>query len=61
MRGSDCYRLYEEDAEVGKALFGLPVFELNFVKYCEFARPLLDTYLPRLIHGGHRVAILGEE
>ncbi len=56
-RCGDFYETYLEDAiEMGKAL-NLSVITKNSVEYSAFPYHALDTYLPKLIRTGHRVAI----
>ena len=56
-RCGDFYESYLEDAiEMGKTL-NLSVITKNSVEYSAFPYHALDTYLPKLIRTGHRVAI----
>lgn len=56
-RCGDFYESYLEDAiEMSKTL-NLSVITKNAVEYSAFPYHALDTYLPRLIRTGHRVAI----
>ena len=56
-RCGDFYESYLEDAiEMGKTL-NLSVITKNSVEYSGFPYHALDTYLPKLIRAGHRVAI----
>jgi DNA mismatch repair protein MutS len=52
----DFYESYEEDAEVTAEILGLVVTRREY-KICGFPRHALDTYLPKLIRAGKRVAI----
>jgi hypothetical protein len=56
-RCGDFYESYLEDAiKMGKTL-NLSVITKNSVEYSVFPYHALDTYLPKLIRAGHRVAI----
>ena len=56
-RCGDFYESYLEDAiKMGKTL-NLSVITKNSVEYSAFPWHALDTYLPKLIRTGHRVAI----
>ncbi|MCM1141760.1 MAG: hypothetical protein NC453_24585, partial [Muribaculum sp.] len=56
----DFYNLYEDDAEVAAPILGLTlttVIGKPKVKTCGFVHRALDTYLPKLVRAGKRVAI----
>ena len=56
MRIDDYYYLFEKDAEKASPVLGLDSFPF-FDRACSFHHLRLDTYLPKLILAGHRVAI----
>lgn len=53
-RAVDFYELHEEDAKTATACLSLPIDEDGTLR---FKASELDTYLPKLIRAGHRVAI----
>lgn len=62
IRTNDVYRLYNEDAVRGAELLDLALEDRNkiqkgFTDSVEFHSSLLDTYLPKLVRAGERVAI----
>lgn len=55
----DSYLIFGEDANKVAPVLTLPIFtdeETNLPKV-SFFYTLLDTYLPKLVHAGHRIAI----
>lgn len=57
-RFGDFYASYQEDAEETARITGVTVTADNEGdKTAEFPHYALDTYLPKLIRAGHRVAI----
>jgi DNA mismatch repair protein MutS len=56
-RCSDFYECYEEDAEIVSEICGLTLTKKRGDKYCGFPYMALDTYLPKIIRAGKRVAI----
>ena len=60
-RADSSYNLYGEDVEKIRGLLGLHVEDHdpkgNETKYAVFPNSALDTYLPKMIRAGHRVAI----
>lgn len=56
-RCGDFYETYEDDAKVCADVLGVTVTENKGVRMAGFPYHALDTYLPRLIRAGHRVAI----
>ncbi len=63
IRAGDSYRLYNEDAVRGAAILGLAlkertgIQEKGFTDLLEFPNGQLDSYLPKLVRAGERVAI----
>ena len=63
IRAGDSYRLYNEDAVRGAAILGLAlkehteIKEKGFTDLLEFPNGQLDSYLPKLVRAGERVAI----
>lgn len=63
IRAGDSYRLYNEDAVRGAAILGLAlkertgIQEKGFTGLLEFPNGQLDSYLPKLVRAGERVAI----
>ena len=58
-RCGDFYEIYDEDAEVAAKILGITVGERfrTGLKMAAFPHHELDTYLPKLIRAGQRVAI----
>lgn len=63
IRAGDSYRLYNEDAVRGAEILGLAlkertgIREKGFTALAEFPNGQLDSYLPKLVRAGERVAI----
>ena len=63
IRVGDSYRLYNEDAVRGAEILGLAlkehigIQEKGFTDSVEFPQNQLDSYLPKLVRAGERVAI----
>lgn len=63
IRAGDAYRLYNEDAVRGAEILGLAlkertgIREKGFTALAEFPNDQLDSYLPKLVRAGERVAI----
>lgn len=60
LRCGDFYEAYESDAQTCAKVLGisaLPISKGGFTFIAGFPHCALDTYLRRLIRGGHRVAI----
>lgn len=63
IRAGDSYRLYNEDAVRGAGILGLAlkehtgIQEKGFTDSVEFPQDQLDSYLPKLVRAGERVAI----
>lgn len=58
LRCGDFYELWLSDAEIGADVLGLTLTRRpDGVPICAFPYMALDTYLPKLIRAGHRVAI----
>ena len=53
----DFYETYEEDAETVAEVLGLTLTRKGDTKMAGFPRHSLDTYLPKLVRAGKRVAI----
>lgn len=58
-RCGDFYETYEEDAEKAADVLGITLTRMNGdnTRMAGFPYHALDTYLPRLIRAGYRVAI----
>jgi DNA mismatch repair protein MutS len=57
-RMGDFYELFEEDAEVAARVLGLTLTSRDkAIPMAGFPHHALDTYLHKLLHAGHRVAI----
>ena len=57
-RSGDVYKCYEEDAIKAAEVFRLTdIVEEDKITIASFPYHALDTYLPRLIRAGHRIAI----
>ena len=62
----DNYRLYNEDAVRGAEILGLALKEYTgsqekgFTAFAEFSNDQLDSYLPKLVRAGERVAIIDQ-
>lgn len=56
-RCGDFYEAYQEDAEVVSKKLGITIANKKDIKVAGFPFHALDTYLPRLIRAGLRVAI----
>lgn len=61
MRVGDFYETYNGDAEIVADVCGVTLTQNNGVQMCGFPYHALDTYLPKLIRAGHRVAIVDME
>lgn len=57
-RMGDFYELIEDDAKIASDTLGIILTRQNEDTYCGFPHYALDTYLPKLIRAGHRVAII---
>ncbi len=63
IRAGDAYRLYNEDAVRGAEILGLAlkertgIQEKGFTALAEFPNDQLDSYLPKLVRAGERIAI----
>ena len=60
IRAGEVYRLYNEDAAKGADILGITMKkypERGFSTFAEFPRTQLDSYLPKLVRAGERVAI----
>lgn len=62
-RCGDFYETYEEDAEVAAQILGITLTKRNSdgLKMAGFPYHALETYLPKMIRFGKRVAICNEE
>ena len=60
-RVGDFYECYEEDAVKASNTLGLVLTERGCTKLAGFPHHSLDTYLPKLIQSGHRVAICEQD
>ncbi len=57
-RAGDFYELYYEDAETASKLLGITLTRnYNGTPQAMFPHYALDTYLPKIVRAGHRVAI----
>ncbi len=58
-RVGDFYELYNEDAEVASKILGIVKTKrgTSNIPFAGFPFHALDTYLPKLVRAGHRVAI----
>ena len=60
-RTGDLYTIVEEDAVIASEILGLSIsISLNRLKSTAFPEYCLDTYLPKLVRAGHRIAICEE-
>lgn len=57
-RCGDFYETYYEDAENAARILGIVLTHRDSTKMAGFPYHALDTYLPKLIRAGHRVAIV---
>lgn len=63
IRAGDSYRLYNEDAVRGAEILGLAlkertgIREKGFTDLVEFPNGQLDSYLPKLVRAGERIAV----
>lgn len=60
LRIGDFYVMYKQDAEIASEILGITLSKHSNCKFKEqagFPHHALDTYLPKLIRGGQRVAI----
>ena len=57
-RKGNFYMTYEDDAETTANDLGIIVTKKDGVRMAGFPNHALDTYLPRLVRKGHRVAIV---
>ena len=60
-RVGDFYESYEEDAEVVAKELGIALKKKGDTKMANFPHHALDTYLPKLIQAGKRVAIYDQQ
>lgn len=63
LREGDVYSMYEEDALIARDVLGLTVKMKTSepgIRQAGFPHFCLDTYLPKLIRAGHRIAIYDE-
>ncbi len=62
IRNGDFYSMLKEDAQKGVEILGLSVLKggKNEIPYTTFPHYSLDTYLPKLVRAGERVAICDE-
>ena len=57
-RAGDFYKLYFEDAETAAKLLGITLTRrFDGTPQAMFPHYALDTYLPKMVRAGHRVAI----
>lgn len=56
-REGDFYTAFSEDAEVASRILGIAIVKKNKRNTASFPHHALDTYLPKLIRAGKRVAI----
>ena len=56
-RTGDFYETYEDDAVVVSDALGITLTKRGKTRMAGFPHHALDTYLPRLVRAGHRVAI----
>lgn len=56
-RVGDFYELYDTDAEEGSKILGITLTRTTWAKMAGFPFHALDTYLPKLVRAGKRVAI----
>ena len=56
-RVGDFYELYDTDAEEGSKILGITLAKNHWGKMAGFPFHALDTYLPKLVRAGKRVAI----
>ena len=56
-RVNDFYEIYDEDAEKAAKILNLTITKRGKKMLCGFPYHALDSYLPKIIHAGHRVAI----
>ena len=56
-RVGDFYELFDTDAETAARVLGLPLTGRGKVPMAGFPHHSLETYLRKLLHAGHRVAI----
>lgn len=59
-RCGDFYECLEKDADNAAEVLGIKVTKKNGMRTASFPRYLLNSYLPRLIRAGIRVAICEE-
>ncbi len=62
IRNGGFYGMFKEDAQKGVDILGLSVLKggKNEIPYTTFPHYSLDTYLPKLVRAGERVAICDE-
>lgn len=60
-RVGDFYESYEEDAEVVSKELGITLTRKGDTKMANFPHHALDTYLPKLIQAGKRVAVYDQQ
>ena len=58
--GMEAYYSYDKDADVLNKTLSCPILNWDGIKAAGFPHDALDTYLPRLIRAGYRVAICDE-
>lgn len=56
-RVGDFYETYEDDAVTASDVLGITLTKHGGMRMCGFPHHALDTYLPKLVRAGHRVAI----
>ena len=57
LRCGDYYKCYEEDAEKASGVLGITLVRQEDRKIASFPFHALDTYLPKLVRAGYRIAI----
>lgn len=60
-RVGDFYESYEEDAEIVANELGITLTKKGDTKMANFPHHALDTYLPKLIQAGKRVAVCDQQ
>ena len=56
-RVGDFYETYEDDAVTASDVLGITLTKHGGMRMCGFPHHALDTYLPKLVRAGHRVAL----
>ena len=59
-RCGDFYECYESDAEKAALTLGITLRKCDMLRVAGLPHHALDTYLPKLIRAGHRIAICDE-